>query len=89
MGVFAKLKQVQAEYQKGNPMLEKIVSGGHDRSGPGGPRFRHQTRNSPRGVVPKGRLAEDGTLADRYELKEMPSDSYSARTEQNVIDSDG
>jgi hypothetical protein len=41
------------------------------------------------GWLPKGRLAEDGALDARYNLKEMPTDSYSARTEQNVIDSDG
>jgi len=41
------------------------------------------------GWIPRGRLAEDGRLADIYKLKEMPTDSYSARTEQNVIDSDG
>lgn len=41
------------------------------------------------GWLPKGRLAEDGPLDLRYSLKEMPTDSYSARTEQNVVDSDG
>jgi len=41
------------------------------------------------GWLPKGRLAEDGPLDARYSLKEMPTDSYPARTEQNVVDSDG
>jgi Circularly permutated YpsA SLOG family len=41
------------------------------------------------GWLPKGRLAEDGPLDAKYKLQEMPTDSYSARTEQNVIDSDG
>jgi hypothetical protein len=41
------------------------------------------------GWVPKGRIAEDGPISDKYQLKEMPTDSYSARTERNVIDSDG
>jgi hypothetical protein len=41
------------------------------------------------GWLPKGRLAEDGPLDAKYNLKEMPTDSYPARTEQNVIDSDG
>jgi hypothetical protein len=31
----------------------------------------------------------DGILPEIYGLKEMPTDSYPARTEQNVIDSDG
>ncbi|UCF94148.1 MAG: putative molybdenum carrier protein [Desulfobacterales bacterium] len=41
------------------------------------------------GWIPKGRLAEDGALPDKYRLKELPTDRYSAATEQNVIDSDG
>ena len=40
------------------------------------------------GWVPKGRLAEDGPISAKYQLKEMPTYSYEARTEQNVIDSD-
>ena len=89
MGVFAKLKQVQAEYQKRNPMLEKIVSEGQTGADRAALDFAIKHGIPHRGRVPKGRLAEDGPLADRYELKEMPSDSYPARTEQNVIDSDG
>ncbi len=30
------------------------------------------------GWVPKGRLAEDGPIHPKYQLKEMPSDSYPA-----------
>ena len=41
------------------------------------------------GWLPKGRLAEDGPLDAKYHLKEMPTGSYLARTEQNVVDSDG
>ena len=41
------------------------------------------------GWVPKGRLAEDGQIPSRYELKEMPTDSYPERTKANVDDSDG
>ncbi len=40
------------------------------------------------GVCPRGRLAEDGRIPNRYELTELPSRKYSVRTEQNVIDSD-
>ena len=75
--------------RKGNPMLEKIVSGGQtgaDRAALDSA-IKHGIPHG--GWVPKGRLAEDGPLADNYDLKEMPSDSYPARTEQNVIDSDG
>lgn len=41
------------------------------------------------GWCPKHRLAEDGTIPSRYELTEMPTADYAARTEQNVCDSDG
>jgi hypothetical protein len=41
------------------------------------------------GWCPKGRLAEDGRLADRYPLQETPSRIYRQRTEWNVRDADG
>lgn len=40
------------------------------------------------GWCPRGRLAEDGRIGDRYELSETESPEYSVRTEQNVLDSD-
>ncbi len=40
------------------------------------------------GWCPKGRLAEDGPISDRYTLKETPTSQYKARTEWNVRDSD-
>ena len=70
-------------------MLEKIVSGGQTGAGRAALDFAIKHGIPHGGWLPKGKLAEDGPLADRYELKEMPSDSYPARTEQNVIDSDG
>jgi Circularly permutated YpsA SLOG family len=41
------------------------------------------------GWCPRGRKAEDGTIARRYRLSETPSDRYAQRTEWNVRDSDG
>jgi hypothetical protein len=41
------------------------------------------------GWCPRGRLAEDGRIADRYQLVETASPEYAVRTEQNVIDSEG
>jgi len=41
------------------------------------------------GWVPKGRWAEDGRISDKYNLREMPTDIYADRTQQNVLDSDG
>ena len=40
------------------------------------------------GWCPHGRLAEDGTIPRRYELKETPLPDYAQRTEWNVRDAD-
>ena len=41
------------------------------------------------GWCPEGRRAEDGSIPDRYSLRETPSDNYAQRTAWNVRDSDG
>ena len=41
------------------------------------------------GWCPARRLAEDGTIPERYPVTEMPTANYSARTEQNVAESGG
>lgn len=41
------------------------------------------------GWSPRGRLAEDGRIPDRYPLVELPSAAYFIRTRRNVRDSDG
>ena len=40
------------------------------------------------GWCPKGRLAEDGVIDERYPLREADSPEYPVRTEMNVKDSD-
>jgi hypothetical protein len=40
------------------------------------------------GWCPRGRLAEDGPIPDRYQLRESHSSEYPVRTEQNVLQSD-
>lgn len=40
------------------------------------------------GLIPKGRIAEDGIIPLRYHLTETESSDYSFRTEQNVLHSD-
>lgn len=42
-----------------------------------------------RGWCPKGRKAEDGTIALKYNMQEMNDWQYWKRTEKNVLDSDG
>ncbi len=41
------------------------------------------------GWCPRGRLAEDGTIPERYALEELPDGGYRQRTKANVRDSDG
>ena len=40
------------------------------------------------GFCPRGRLAEDGPIEERYPLTETPSADYAQRTEWNVVRSD-
>ena len=40
------------------------------------------------GWCPRGRLAEDGPIAEHYPLRETPSPAYQERTAWNVRDSD-
>jgi hypothetical protein len=40
------------------------------------------------GACPRGRLAEDGRIPDRYQLHELDSREYWVRTERNVLQSD-
>lgn len=41
------------------------------------------------GYVPKGRLAEDGKVPDKYPMTELGSKDYKVRTKRNVLESDG
>jgi Circularly permutated YpsA SLOG family len=41
------------------------------------------------GWCPRGRRAEDGPIAAKYQLTETDSIDYAVRTERNVLDSDG
>ena len=67
----------------------QIVSGGQtgvDRAGLDAAIFHGIPHG---GWCPKGRLAEDGTIPEQYELREVNSSNYAVRTRQNVKDSDG
>ncbi|WFB36804.1 putative molybdenum carrier protein [Kiritimatiellota bacterium B12222] len=69
-------------------MITKIVSGGQTGADRGGLDAAIYCRIPYDGWMPKGRLAEDGVVPEKYRLKEMRSKDYLKRTEQNVIDSD-
>jgi len=70
-------------------MLKKIISGGQTGADRAALDAAIELGIPHGGWIPKGRITEDGLLPDKYKLKEMVIDSYPARTEQNVIDSDG
>lgn len=40
------------------------------------------------GWCPRGRMAEDGPIDERYRLRETPSANYAQRTRRNIRDSD-
>ena len=70
-------------------MIKRIISGGQTGADRAALDFAIKMDLPHGGWVPKGRLAEDGDLPEKYEQKEMPTTSYPKHTEQNVIDSDG
>jgi hypothetical protein len=70
-------------------MIKKIISGGQTGADRAALDVALKFGIPHGGWVPKGRKAEDGPLPEIYRLQEMPTESYEARTEQNVIESDG
>lgn len=70
-------------------MIRKIISGGQTGADRAALDAAIKLGIPHGGWIPKGRLTEKGPLPDKYNLMEMPSTSYSSRTEQNVIDANG
>lgn len=70
-------------------MLTNIISGGQTGADQAGLDVAIRLGIPHGGWIPKGRMTEAGTLPAQYNLQEMSTKSYSKRTEQNVIDSDG
>ena len=70
-------------------MIEKVVSGGQTGADRAGLDAAMESGIPVGGYCPKGRLAEDGTVPDCYPLTELTKGGYSARTEKNVVESDG
>jgi predicted Rossmann-fold nucleotide-binding protein len=71
------------------PRLERLISGGQTGADQAALDVAIELGIPHGGWVPKGRKTESGPLPAKYQVKEMPTDSYHKRTEQNVIDSDG
>jgi hypothetical protein len=70
-------------------MLKKIVSGGQTGVDRGALDAALSLHFPCGGWCPEGRMAEDGAIAARYPLRELPGGDYDARTAANVRDSDG
>jgi hypothetical protein len=71
------------------PGIEKIISGGQTGADRAALDVALELGVLCGGWCPRGRIAEDGPLADRYPLVETPSELYEQRTEWNIRDSDG
>jgi len=72
----------------GTGQLRCIISGGQtgvDRGALDAAIAEHMAHG---GWCPRGRLAEDGPISQRYQLQETRSDRYSVRTRQNVLSAD-
>ncbi len=69
--------------------LKRIVSGGQTGADRGGLDAAIELGIEHGGWCPRGRRAEDGPIPERYRLRETDSEEYSARTDRNVVDSDG
>ena len=70
-------------------MLRKNVSGGQTGADRAGLDFAIEAGLEHGGYVPRGRKAEDGRIDDRYNLVELSTTSYPARTRRNIEESDG
>ena len=70
-------------------MIKKIISGGQTGADRAALDVAIQFNIPHGGRIPKGRKTEDGPLPEIYQLQEMPTASYPARTEKNVLYSDG
>jgi len=69
-------------------MVTKIVSGGQTGADRAALEWALDRGVECGGWCPAGRAAEDGTIPERFSLRETPSGSYRQRTEYNVRYSD-
>ena len=78
-----------AESDEQLKMVRKIISGGQTGADRAGLDFAIEAGLEHGGYVPRGRKAEDGRIDDRYNLIELSTSSYPARTRRNIEKSDG
>ena len=70
-------------------MIQKIISGGQTGADQAALDAAIKLGVAHGGWISKGRRTENGPLADKYGLIEMPDADYAARTEKNILESDG
>ncbi len=70
-------------------IFEKVISGGQTGADQGALDAALELKHLCGGWCPKGRKSEAGRIPDKYPVQEHKSADYPARTEANVIDSDG
>ena len=70
-------------------LLSKIISGGQTGVDRGALDAAIELGIEHGGKCPRGRLAEDGRIPEKYLVQETASARYSFRTERNVIEADG
>jgi len=64
-------------------MIRKIISGGQTGADRAGLDFAIETGLEHGGYVPSGRKAEDGRIDELYNLVELSTSSYPARTRRH------
>jgi len=70
-------------------MIKKIISGGQTGADRAALDFAIKTGIPHGGWVPKGRIAEDGFIHEKYNVHEAPTEDYDRRIELNVVHSEG
>lgn len=70
-------------------LIKKVISGGQTGVDRAGFDAAIKAGIPVGGYCPRGRLAEDGTIPEKYPMTELESIEPYYRTEQNVIHSDG
>jgi hypothetical protein len=70
-------------------MVKKIISGGQTEADQAALDIAIRLRIPHAGWTPKGQIAKNGALPERFKLQEMQTDNYSECIKQNVIDSMG
>ena len=88
LGLYGRDEMASLDIKRFAP-IRKIVSGGQTGVDRGALDAAILLGLEHGGWCPRGRLAEDGTIPKRYKLQELASSDYAARTEQNILDSDG